>query len=1501
MHANAAGALAISIPRARFGDASVDAQPSIVIANVARFDALSTAACTMFDEPPEAQTALGLLLRLAEYNVCVEDLAALNDDLIGRFADAFGDDPWRATYLVDRLPVALAAREPGTRVEAVCETLLDAAAGHDFEPAVACPAAPAPATSRFGGAWRRYFCDWRTSIVEAWRDFLLLGSGARASHRHLRRASPPEAAYAAPALDFTRNGKTGYVLGLLFMSSLCHERRPGLPDRRHPVFAAPGMALVDEACFNIPDNIATMPTPDRTMLDRIGRMLAESTRVVRRLSRPAAGALHATLDRVLSFPSCPFPAAEAYLPSRPALLVTNGTANVSPFPSMAASPEMQRLMSVAQLWQHRAATHTELRAGFSPMLTFTPLPDEQTLLDGLLGAADELRSVTLSELRLRRYMPAEDDKRAKRVTYWPLLEAADNIRSGKLNLTATPAGVDFDICVETPAGAIYETPTIMSSGRFDAIVSRWIVACRERASRTWELSADLAKRANGSLIAAVSTSLASIDLSLAGSSGVLPSQALRLGQATLANISLSDDPSANVFFSHRLEFSVRLDNGTTQLATPAGTCIVSAPAMNDTTLLYVQGDAQTWRAYPSPQALLDDIGSNETSLHSLLCDRLPLSLRRCARTQLPVIRLRHQQVRRPLALATQATLATIAADGPLRLIHPGTRPRLAQYLAWLSGADSGDVAQRLRQRRAQEPHDAPRSPDRSPDVSLSDVAAIAHIADLRHRVSLSIPRVRLMTRQHLTTQLKRCAALRTDPEKVYVKTSWLEAQSLTDVALSPTLRLDKLANLPLLVQGSSGLREMPGSPPLTKRSPLFKDVFDATSAQTLRTKLDKASKTFWDTSRDHVRNVIKSEFITQVWLHRTYGRMSDALVAIASHVAGPIELGRLSSDALEQTIETPAVEREWLRIAGRTTTLMSASVAGQSPCLLIAPYTEGLRVYGFDDRAQLTTWFERQMRNETTRARVAATLAEFTSPTAAWLEKARLDETGERETAARDTFTAVASAYETRQQMHWKHDSDGHSVMRPVLAIMDALAKFDLALGAGTWLQPAARPISIAYSAADLGIGMISLVGGLMADDTDLSKQGWHSVLSAIGAQGMRAAHFRALMILTGDMRYKYFVADAPHEEEVLINGLHRVAGRFYAAIDADTRAYVSFDDATGFFRMVHADPAAPISDTAPLLTLTPGGEWHVPVQSDFPVPALDEPQIAWRIDQGFRARHDRLRDGRHVVFERARRAVTSAGASGTTTQLRWQLRLRKLEFLDLTEHDLETLGTLAGRIDFLQNAVDASELFVISPLANDAARLGAVYREVIQRPRVYIGYVHAGLMRACALVSPELRIEAMVDMFNQLARWPPSVTAEFVNDLSEFGQTAIRYIDEPSLSLGLPSLDTLFDGEPRGARAFEITAGTRKLLLGRRLRGTGAQEYYFMDPAVAIVVHANYAKVLSMMRAHLGALARPYELVSEGTVLAVETNEIDLPRLAEVKLYRSQTERIPARIALHI
>ncbi|VVE69527.1 Toxin Afp18 [Pandoraea captiosa] len=1492
-------------PTSHLRTAEIDTGRLAMRAAAEHFDSIATRACALVDESPEAGPALGLMLALIEMGIDGDDLVALDDTIIARFAGRFDTEPGPAASLLSLVPGALANRSPWQSVQEVCDGLLSESTwnrlrlsnGHRTE-------APHDPTS-YGSAWERYFCSWRPWLIQQWRAFLLLGSGAcpLAGVR-----CPPhghDAPVRVPSLDFTRCGKTGYLLGLLYGTTLVHTGPPESLSGCHPT-SSPAFDP-DPAFHDGNSRLGSRPVPahrpEVSILEQLAQTVSQAIDGIVTSAAAVPERMHGALTRLLSFSSFGPPLAHAaYLPAIPPIVIARaGEARpASGLPDMRASPEMQSLIDTANAWRHRAATYRELHASFSPLLSFSPPPSERELLDRLLENATEFADQTLSRLRVRQHRPLNDGQRTKLVTYWTLPEAAEQIRAGRLNITAPALGASFDVCTKTAAGAIYETPTIMTAARFDEIVDTWRVACEARATRMWQVPPSLMTVLSASLTEVLSNALAISDLTVAYNNGLISNKALYLGNAALANLSFSSDPSGALFVSHRLTLTIAADDRE-HVATPAGTCVIGEPSGNGTTLLYLQGDAAAWRAFASPQALLDDIEADRLGVRTTLCERLPLTMRGLAANGTSIATLVRDDKRQPIQIASQATLATLSTDGTLAAAARDTAPRIEQYRAWLSGAATVDTEQGVRQYRQRCMRAGMTLPGQPIGVSLSDLRKLAHLETLRLRVSAAIPNVPELTRTHLVERLTQAGLAPGDPDRIYVKTARRQAQSLSDLVIRESVLAQELQDLPLLTQDALGkFNFVRGKHSATGHGVLLRDVLDKTSMNALRRRLENARTQFWDTSRDNVRKILKSEFIAQVWLDRARRKMPVEQVHIAARIAGPIELARLSAEELAREIGSPAVEREWLCVGGMTTTLMQVSIAGRPPRLLIAPFTEGLRVIGFDNRQQLSDWFNAQMCNQTTRSRITSTLKDTPPSDPTWHESARLDAQGQRDTALSDTFTAVASAYEMRQHQHRSGSGDTNGT-RPLLDLMSMFAKVDLALGVATWFMPFARPISFVYSAADLTIGAAGMGVGLLTNDQAVFQQSWQSVLSAIGAQGLAAVRFKAWLWVTRDPRFRYFVAEAPRAQEQLILGLHRAGGRFYAGIDSETRAYVRLDPTTGFFRMERRALADTAKADAPFLRLSSSGEWHVVTQADHAPPMFDDAHVAWRIDEGFRARYDALRDKRNPVFERARKAVTSVASPGEGMPLSWHLRLRKLDFLDATVTDPETLGTLAGRVDFLQNAADAGALIVPSPLANDAARLGATFLGITQRARTYQPNVRTGLLRGCTLVPSRYPVEGMIGVYNTLARGVTTVSARFMSDLAQFGSMTIRYLSPPSLALGVQTLDTLFDGEQTTPRAFEITAGVRTILLGRRFRTVGPAQYYFFDPEFGIVVHHDYASVLHMLRSHLNAMSRVYALDSQGRTLAVDTREIDIPRLGEVELLRELNELVPVRDALYL
>ncbi|MCE4063075.1 hypothetical protein LXM60_23015 [Pandoraea sputorum] len=1474
--------------------AIVDAGHANVLRSVTHFDRLATGARTILDESPEAQPALGFMLRLAQERVCRTDLAALTDGLLDRFAHAFDTRPWLTTHLLDTLPGRLARRAPWESVEDVCHSLLGASALRDLERSVARAKGEGalPETCRYGSAWHRHFCQWRQSIVDAWQDFLLLGSGVGAANDSVRMtltSSPPAS---APTLNFGRAGATGYALGILYASSVCHAICPDLPPSlpSQPRYRSPTLDIdVDHpaagTCALEPD--VCVAQPSQPILSRLEHIVMET-------AVPVIRHVPYALDRLLFPPPLMFPTAAADWPttSAPNPVRSADLTPPSAFPDMSASPELKRLINTAQFWRHRAATHHALDDAFSPLLTFSHPPSEAELLRRQLANVTEFVGFELNDLRLRRHAPA-DHWRMKQVTHWSLHDGAERVRDGRLNIGQPPEGVSFDISAQTRPGAVYESPSVMTADRFERVVALWDSACRERVARTWQPPAEFEVIATSHLTNATVTKLALSDLALTYINGQISNEAFYLAHSALSNATLSKDPSEPTFLARRLELTIRRD-GQDHVATPAGTCVIGKPSENDITLLYLQGDAPAWRAYPSHKAFIDAIDSDTLALRTTLSERLPMPLREQAAKGVALVTLRETKIEQPLQIATQATLDTIKADGALQTIRPDTATRIAQYDKWLCGASTDGMEQGLHTFRHDCLHAGIALPGRPIETTLDDVRRIARLEALRFNLSMAIPQMKQITRRHLTDRLARAGFHLHDPDRIYVKLAHQEAVPLTDAVLRSTSFDALWGELPLLVRDAKGRYRtiIPLNSPQASPT-MASEVVDSTLAEGLHRSFNDAAAQFWETSRANVRKVLKSEFIAQVWLLRALRKMPVDQVHIAARVAGPIELSRLDGDELAHEIVEPEVEREWLSISGMTTSLMRVSIAGRSPCLLIAPFEEGLRVYGFDDRDRLASWFREQLRNETSRARIVGTFVGQHPASSSWHEKVELDAQRMSDARPVDTFTVVASAYEARQQQANATPGALPSAP-PLLAFMDMFSKIDIAFGLGTWFLPYARPASAVYSMTDASFGLTGIGIGAVLHDEDLFRQGWQCILSAIGAQGLSAVNFRAKLLITGDERYKYFVSEAPVTAQATITGLHRVGERFYAAIDSETRAYVEFDEASGFFRMTR-DASSDVENTdAPLMRMSPSGKWHLVSPSESAVPVFDDPHTAWRIDQQFRSRYATLRDARTADFDIARRSVTAVDTSKTTMPLSWQLRLLKLDFLNPAQSNREVLGKLAGRIAYLQNAVDAAETVALSPMAEDARRLGATYLGVTQSPRMYVGHVRMGLLRACALVPYRYSVESMVMLFNQQARLVPEMSAWLVADLSQLGQLEIRYLDSPPTSPGVWTFDSLFAGQQDTSRAFEVRTEARTLLLGRHIGRGGVAAYYFFDPANAVVVHADPAVVLGLMRDHLSA-------IFEGVTPAVSLREIDLEWLADVHVIRPFTGPVPIRIALHI
>lgn len=1490
-------------------EATYLARRQCMLAQVERFDELADAACTALDASPEAAPALGLLLRLAEAGVPAQDLAALDDALLEQVAQLQDEHPDLVRFWLAGLPARLADRQPWQSVQDAFRASLSSQALRDLKRSVDRSAAESIQTADYGVSWRTYFSTWRTQIVELMSSAMLLGSGHVTNRRECNFNTLHEPDFAelaeqaahrtsVPLPDFTRAGKTGYCVAFLY--GLAMAGRTGPWD---------DFALLSHHSTS---PYPQLPPPDSesgaesaSMLVPLSKIVANGWNAFMETTGHASTLARQWLDAPLPFDPLRMPAAQAQWPSSVHARGAIETPTAPRLPQIrafnATSPALQRLFDIAHLWRHRAALHHEQQISSAPSLSFHAPPTEQTLLFDLLDRAPELSGLDVDALLLRRLTPSQPDSRVHRVHYWPLPEAAQLIRSGRLDILNTDSGTFFAVSETTPAGAIAMVPSVMSASRFAELVGVWRAQCDAREHETWQPPISLGALLNSTDTASVQRDMAISDLTIAYEAGWLSHRALRLGRTGLLPWSTVAPGPVSVY-THPLQFSSTGDGETTRVM-PAGTFVLCERPQAGTTLLYLMGEPVAWREYASPQAMFDAIGQNAHGLRDTLHTRLPRMAQSATAPQALSPALAPLTTAAPMSVAANATLGVIAAEVPLRSAEAQTRSRISEYRNWIDGAGTGDLERGL-MTAVTNPATGTRVPaNHGLTWTASDIDNIAQYQTLRGDLSFALPEPREIARQYVKSVLTKNGITQVDPDDLFVTVGRMLARmSLPDVLIRKATNPASLTVGQILRRRGDGAlvswpaTKMPGDGELTATK-----LVDQLSATEYLSEVSDAFDTLWRTHFDEMRQSLKGEFIAQCWLGKHSPEFSADVMEIARRVGGPIELSRLRREILRQRVPSPQVVREWLRIQGHETSLMAITIQGKPAVLLLAGYADGLRVHGFDSRDALTAWFDEQISTTTGRQRLAGTVSGVDAmPTHdLWLKDANINSQGAVVPAGTGTFTALTQSYREKYLREFQPGTKVKTHER-LINVMHHLSQLDLLIGMGTWISPELRPLSATIAMADVGFGVVGLSVGIVTGDGAARRQGWQSLASAVGSQGLASARFKAQAVLTQDPKYTFFTGEVPIAREALIPGLHRTGQRLYAAIDSSTRSYLSFDEATGFFRAARPPSSVHAPESGPLMRLSPSGRWHTVSLEDLPVPPLEDPHIGWRIDQRFLARYDALRAQRNPAFEAARRAsvgvdATTAGGTAVTPS---SLRMLKLEFLDRSVQDPAELGALARRIEAAQNAIDAADTVASSPLRQMAEAAGAQYRQVIQRPHTYLGHVRRGLARVTALSARTGMIEAVPIWFNEIGRQSPAAAASFMEDLSRAGTIADSLIAGPPNTIPLADLDSIFDASQGTYRVFEMRAGTRTMAIGHRPLGHEATTYFFFDPNEAFVSATEQDQLVSMVRAHLEAMSDVYQMAREGEATVVTMAEIDVQRLSDAPLLQEFEVMIPVHEA---
>ncbi|MGC7406217.1 dermonecrotic toxin domain-containing protein [Pandoraea pneumonica] len=1492
-----------------------------VLAQIERFDTLSDAACAALDEPPEAALALGLLLRLAEEGIPAHDLMALDEPVIEQVTQLHAEHPALVKFWLAGLPSRLANRKPWQSVQDVCHASLTRQALRDLERSIGRRDVDVSEGADYGTRWRSYFTHWRAQIVDTMRHLMLLGSGhewqppardaltargidtdatadvnadananinanvhalAAVAERSHSPTSPTFQPY-APLPDFTRAGKAGYLIALLY-----------------------GLAVV-----NRPEPVhgtARLPRdPDPSVFAHLAQITADGWDAFLETTAGVNALAQQLLDTPLPFDPLRMPVAGAQLPpgaqSRAFIL---GPAPLPPHRQRefnATSPALQRLFDIANLWRHRAALHHEQQMSSGPALLFTPPPSETHLLLNLLDRASELAGLDVDALVLRRVSPSAPDSRVNLVHYWTLRQAAQLMRSGKLDILQPDSDTSFSVSEKTPAGAIVMPPSVMSATAFAELVTTWRTQCEARNRQTWQPHESFAALVNSTDTVSLQRDMALSDLTIAYEAGWLSHRAMRLGRSGLlpTNAVASKPAAVNVY---PLRFSFPRD-GITIVAPPAGTFVLCEQPRSGMTLLFMMGEPVAWREFSSPQALVHAVEKNIEGVRDSLHTRLPHAFLAASAQHTLSVGLDSRAAVAPLTVAANATVAVINAELPLLAAQSQTSGRIAQYRRWIDGASTGDLERDVTQARANAKARVHPTFTHGLTWTASDISHIEHYQTLRGDLSFALPEPREIARQYVISTMSANRVTGVDPDELFVRFDRsLRPIRLPDALIYRAARptAEPVGSLLRMRDAESMEPWRPGNS-RENRALDADELVDQRSATAYLAQVSNAFDTLWREHFDDIRQSLKGEFIAQCWLGNASQALSCEVMEIAQRMAGPIELSRLNRTVLRQKIPTPDVQREWLKIQGHPTSLMAVSIAGRPAVLLLAGYADGLHVDGFKDRSALTAWFDTQTRSTEGRERLAsATSVASTMPSGNdWLRYASIDGQGEPIPTGTGTFTALTQAYKTRLSRGFERIDNPHTML---VNVMRYLSQLDLLVGMGTWLAPELRPFSATMAMIDAGFGVVGVSVGGATGDAALLRQGWQSLAAAIGGQGLATVRFKARALITRDPRFLFFVDEAPNAREALIPGLYRTQQRLYAAVDSNTRTYLSFDEPTGFFRAVRGPDSIRSPEAGPLMRLSPGGRWHTVSPDDLPTAPLEDPHIGWHVDQRFRARYDLLRARRNPVFEEARRASANAGAAQAaqnTAASRSSLRLLKLEFLDRSIRDPAQLGALAGRIETAQNAVDATEAVGLSPMRQQAEAAGAQYLQLAQRPHTYLGHVRRGLARVTALNARTGPIELMPAWFNEIATLPPAASASFMEDLSLAGTIPESLIFTETRSVPLANLEGIFDDMQGPYRVFEMRAGTRTVLIGRRPHSEQANVYFFLDPNVAFVSTTQRNQLISMARAHLEAMSGEYAIARQNGASIVTLSEVDVQRLADASIVRDFEEVIPMHQAFGI
>lgn len=1446
----------------------------------------------LVDVAPQLAPALDFTLRIAGQGLAGDDLAALIDHALIDIVMAQEANPDIAAPILDLVASAIEQRRPFETVHEVCVRALSEKSLRDLRRSIG--RAQARATPGEVHSWRTHIARWLGEL----RDFLEQARWAGSGHSVSVDVSEP---FAAPLPDpqprlrqmnFARHGAVGFVMLWLYNMRVAHGAPllapydpPGIPlTQRHPL--TPSHFEQAVAAYHNATDPAQLAEP---------AIAYDST-------PSAAARWHLKTPHAKRIPRDAPPESASTAQAQAASPTPDVLPDVDFGDISLGATFQQSVRTFVETVRNRTDSHEAALAQVDSVVNLRTHLESKLKQALTAGAGGQLAS--LDDVRLYKFdsfgfarNPGTYDlnhlERGRPQAGTPILDAALQIVSGDLPISLSP---DVTTMEFSPANYGVYAGELRSDHyyRADAQVPGLSITQLLGMTAEWRWLGDQTETPDTGLrlLAALDGPqrwLARDDLRLSHTAKDISTEAAILGELVLTQPEAAGRIAAGGEHGNVTAYTLHSSPHDTVVA---GVFAVSEHPNRGKTLLYLAGDARPWREFESPEALhCALVSSPRSTLPEAILARLPARVIAQTPDTRPTFRLTLTP-NDPLRISREASLTVLRDDIRFDVTQACTPARRERYAAWFAGAAPGDRYHALQVHARENARLSSLSPDKhgpNPIVLLPEniEQSIEAMLDLRLRLSLALPDERRIVRDMVRDALSDVGTGAIDPDdmRLEIRVTGLSAQSTPSSDTQPIVTMSLIdaalakidGTFPELHSGqvlaltrSENAANVPAATtePLPDAAALIKQI----SINGYRDRLQSDVAGYARANAPQIRHNLQMVFALDAIASATQAKLDADLIALARAVADGAQWG----DGLAPRGAVPIhFTREWLCINGYDSTAVLITDRATRKILMFAPQRKDTSVLGFQNRAALDTWIGEQVGDSAKRLEIVAmfrptihaTINEYL------LANVRSESSDHRVAPHRALIDAICApvdgdifkaagerlAQYAESTMTTDRSLDPDAVRESVVQLTRTVRYFDLALGAASWVAYPIKPLSLAISAVDAGLGTV-----LLAGDGEWRREGLKSIATAIGTQGLAASRLKVLGSIPGGARFRFFREGEVSGEDGVINGLYFIGGRFVARIDQFTHANLEFDTEVAEFRLM--DPRT--RELGPYMKLGRNGAWRcVPKPAPGDATTLTDPHVLYDIERAFGERlqavNTDIDHAQRQVFRNAKQVAMFRADAAQRPNLLTPSAYHKLHFIAPEVVDHAALGSIAGEIESAMDAEAALEL--VGNIVNEAPSLGAVVTTVQTVAGINNREIEGGLVRAMAVAVRDSREGTLLTRHGEYALAPTSsATRTYLTSLRQLGtsQAADETIElggNIALARDVGSLSRALDGKATTPITYQLSTPRHTMLFGRRVSELGNPEYFFFDPAVACIVHTDRKVLLELVTRHLKFMRPTY------------------------------------------